>query len=483
MTTIRSRLTRRLLPALVAVLLVGGALAIASTRAFLLAEFDETLRVRAQSLIALVEYEQGELDVEVSEELGSSFDLPAGRDAFQVWLPSGEVLTRSPSLGTSDLPRHPVAEDGQEIYDLERGGGRSARALAVAFRPRSSEEVVDGRIVHVDAPGTGPPLQLVVALDRRDLDSALGSFARGIVVTGAVLLIAVLVTVATGLRRGLAPLTDLAAEVQTIDASTLDRRLALAGQPDELAGIRAKLNELLERLEAAFDRERRFSSGAAHELRTPIAELRVLTEVALKWPEGRTEAESTRDLREAHAIACQMEDLVGALLAIARNGRSAAGTDLEPIELAPLVASALAGVASSAASRSLRIASEVPAGIVVRSSRPALMALLRNLAANAVEHAPAGTRVDVSVRADDGAAEVRFTNEDATLTESDLPRLFEPFWRKDESRTDSRHSGLGLAVGETLARSIGATLAARLEPPGHVTFTLTVERKMSSSGR
>jgi signal transduction histidine kinase len=171
-----------------------------------------------------------------------------------------------------------------------------------------------------------------------------------------------------GVRRGLTPLSALAAEVDAIDEASLDRRLAIEGQPTELVGIRRKLNELLERLQMAFDRERRFSSGAAHELRTPIAELRALTEVALKWPAG-PDPERTKDLSEAHAIACRMEEVVGALLAIARDGHVDELSAREDLEVRPIVEAAVASAAAIAEVKRVDVAIDVPAGLVVRSKR------------------------------------------------------------------------------------------------------------------
>lgn len=474
MISIRRSLTRFLLVTLVALMLIGGVVAFYSTRAFLLTEFDSNLIVRARALIALVEYEEGRFEFEFSDDLLSDFDSTFGSDSFEIWLGTGEVLTRSHSLHGGDLPRRPVPEGVEEIYDLELPGGHPGRALAVAFMPRSSEDVKDGHIVHPSEPWSGPHLQMVLALNRRALDEAVGSFARGIVLMEVLLLIAVLILVQAAIRRGLSPLDELATEVDAIDEASLDRRLHLNGQPTELVGVRTKLNELLERLQMAFDRERRFSSGAAHELRTPISELRTLTEVALKWPEGRSDSERTKDLSDAHAIACQMDEVVSALLVIARNGQEEEGRAPEELAVGPILESAIEGLATLASSKRIELSIDAPDGLAVRSSRVVLQALLRNLADNAVEYAPAGSRVLLSARAEQKTVVIAITNEDSTLTEADLPHLFEPFWRKDESRTDSRHSGLGLAVCETLARAIEAPLSVRLEPAGHVTFTLAV---------
>ena len=476
MISLRQRLTRNLLPTLCGLLVLGGVMGYCATRAFLVDEFDSSLRVRSRALVALVEFEQGRFQVESSEELSPDFDSLAGYDAYEFRLGNGEILARSRSLQNGDLPAKTVLEGQEEIFDLPLRGDRPGRALAVAFRPQTAETVEDGQIVHAAEPWTGAPVQLVLAQDRHELDAALGSFGRGIVLMEAVLLVLVAVIVRLGVGRGLAPISALAAEVDAIDEASLGRRLAVEGQPSELVGIRRKLNELLERLQMAFDRERRFSSGAAHELRTPIAELRALTEVALKWPAG-SDPERTNDLAEAHAIACRMEDVVGALLAIARNGHAEESAAHEDVELRPLVDAAVASVRPIAEEKRLEVAIEVPGGFVVRSKRVPLQTLVRNLVENAVAYAPEGSRVRVAARAEGDLAAISVTNEDRTLAEEDLPHVFEPFWRKDDSRTDARHSGLGLAVCETLARAIDASIRVRLDPPGHVTFTIALARE------
>lgn len=476
MISLRRRLTRSLLVTLSALMLAGGVVAYCATRAFLIAEFDSSLRVRAGSVVALVEFEQGRFQFESSDELAADFDSPAGYGAYEIRLASGDVLARSRSLQQGDLPARAVPEGGEEIFDLPLRGDHPGRAIAIAFRPEAAEVVEGGQIVHAQEPWTDPPLQLVLAQDRQDLDAALGSFGRGIALTEVVLLVLVAVLVRIGVRRGLTPLSALAAEVDAIDEASLDRRLAIEGQPTELVGVRRKLNELLERLQMAFDRERRFSSGAAHELRTPIAELRALTEVALKWPAG-PDHERTKDLSEAHAIACRMEEVVGALLAIARDGHVEERSAREDLEVRPIVEAAVASAAAIAEVKRVEVAIDVPAGLLVRSKRVPLQTLLRNLVENAFEYAPPSSRVLVSARADGSFALISVTNEDATLAEADLSHVFEPFWRKDDSRTDARHSGLGLAVCETLARAIDASIRVALDPPGHVTFTLALARE------
>ena len=153
---------------------------------------------------------------------------------------------------------------------------------------------------------------LVVASDRDDLDEALAALALALLGCGAALLAVTIVIVPRLLRRELAPLNELAERAAHVNADSLATRFPSDGLPGELAPISGRLNDLLARLEQAFERERQFGADLAHELRTPIAELRSLAEVALKWPDAR---EATTD-RETLAIALQMEGIVTRLLAL-----------------------------------------------------------------------------------------------------------------------------------------------------------------------
>src|ERR1700683_4484395 len=135
-------------------------------------------------------------------------------------------------------------------------------------------------------------------------------------------------------RRGLRPLRQLGTEADGIDAGSLDHRFSREELPRELVPIAQQFNSLLERIDEAFVRERRFTSDAAHELRTPIAELRRLAEVALKWPD-RSEAE--RNYRDVWEVAEHMESLVATLLAIARCRAGTAAVSLQPVDLTGVV--------------------------------------------------------------------------------------------------------------------------------------------------
>ena len=229
--------------------------------------------------------------------------------------------------------------------------------------------------------------------------------------------------------------------------------------PAELRPIAERLNDLLARLDEAFQRERRVTADIAHELRTPIAELRALAEVGLKWPEEAA-------FQDAFQIAQRMETLVTGLLALARHESGKQPVGREPVALANLVDKVWQPIAERARGRQLDVAIEVTGDW---QTDPILLRLIvGNLLANAVEYAP--NRGKIRVVGNDSLLEISNSTDD--LTREDLPHLFERFWRKDVSRTDAGHSGLGLTLARAATAALGLELTAEMPEAGMLRLSL-----------
>jgi two-component system sensor histidine kinase QseC len=276
----------------------------------------------------------------------------------------------------------------------------------------------------------------------------------------AMLTCAALLAVAV-IRRTLQPLAQLADGVSSIDATALGSRFPTDGLPTELRPISERLNELLARLESAFERERAFSANAAHELRTPVAELRTLAEVALKWPESN--AETLQAFGDARAIAEQMEGIVTGLATIARCESGAEPVHRESVALAPLLQKAWRPFATQAASKGQTLRLDVPESAVVDSDPALLEIIFANLFSNAVEHAPAGGEISVSTATIDGTMILQVANAATDLTAADVAHVFDRFWRKSAARTSQNRTGLGLSICHALAGLLRASLRAELE--------------------
>ncbi|MEI7911334.1 MAG: ATP-binding protein [Verrucomicrobiota bacterium] len=459
MKTIRQQLTRKLILTL-GLLIAAASLAVyGCARTALLAQFDAALRAKAQAITLLTEQKGGRLKLENSSEDMRGFEA-GGRDYFQLWQSEAVPAEHSRSLQDAQLPLRHGARDAALVWNLTLPNGQTGRAAGLRFRPPQSPDRRSPR----------PPADafLVVASECRDLNHTLLTLQLVLAGGGLLLLAATILLVPRVLRHELAPLRQLADEAARIDASSLSARFPIAGMPGELLPITARLNELLARLEDSFERERCFSSDVAHEFRTPVAELRSMAELAIKLPDARA-ADADH---ETLAIALQLESMLLNLLALARGEQGQLPVKLQPVALAPLVREVCDRFKPNAAARQLTFNCRADPAAQVDTDPGLLRSILTNLVENAVDYAPRGSVVDVDACVHDQRLSVCVANPVENLTASDLPHLFERFWRKDAARSADGHTGLGLALARVFAQSLGCQLSAHLATPTRLAVTL-----------
>jgi signal transduction histidine kinase len=461
--SIQRHLTIRLVLTVLTLAAASGALLYLSARAQLTAEFDRTLMTHARMVAGVVKND-GEGGVEFNAAEASADDSADGPNAifFEIWRGDGSLLARSPSLRGRDLPREQLTAGKPRYRNVHLAAEDRGRAVQMTFTPAPEED--DERAKHKGrASKAAPDGTIVLARSRRDLDSTLRVLASSLLLAAAALAIGTAVAVAATVRRGLRPLHRLGREADAIGAAaSLNHRFSSSKLPKELQPIYDRLNKLLERLEETFARERRFTSDVAHELRTPIAELRSLAEVALKWPDNATAEQNYRDTLGA---ASRMQSLVNSLLAIARCEAGVASSNASPVLLDEVLQDVWKPRAAAASARQLHADWDIHPGAVVRSDRVMLEALMENLVSNAVDYTPAGGRIAFRISIDSGGTTLAITNTCKGLELADLPHLAEPFWRKDAARTGGLHCGLGLSLVAAYARAIGARLDLNLPAP------------------
>lgn len=445
MNSLRRQLTRTLLRVLS--LLLGLALVAIYLVVWreLLGAWDLALQARAGAVSAVVEYREGRYEFEFSDDLLARYGRAKPRNYFQLWDSAGAALARSPSLRDADLPvlRRRQA-DRPEYWNLTTPNGRSARAICTTFVPETPGQPPSAK--------NTPTVTLVVAVDREDLDETLAGLLAAVCGCGALLFAAVWFLVPLVLRRGLVPLDRLAADVARIEVQSLASPLAVVDLPAELRPVGDRLNELLVRLGSSFERERRFSADLAHELRTPLAELRSLAECALKWPESREPATD----REVLEIAQQMEALVTRMLALARGENGQLAATIVPVDVAAVVTATWRSFAARAAEHGLHVEiSLAPASVL---ADPVLLrGILGNLFDNAVAYAPrdATLRITGACVGEGRGYRLRIANPAGDLKAEDVARLFERFWRKEAARSGGgEHVGLGLSLAQMFAAAM-----------------------------
>jgi two-component system heavy metal sensor histidine kinase CusS len=457
MTSLGRTLRRRLLAALFLALAICGAGISLSVRQHLTAQYDAGLSSKARFLGSLVKEEAGEgVEVDVDDAPMPEFNRGPTAEYYQVWFEANgalNVLARSPSLGGRDLP------SPESVADVTLPDGRRGRAVTlripVRFQPKRG------------LPGYTPRgprhARVVVARQRTSLDEAENGVFWALGLAGLVLMLGVPLAVGQAVTHSLRPLGRLGDEVANIDARSLGQRFSTADVPAELAPIVARLNALLERLAASFERERRFSADVAHELRTPLAELRATAEVALRFPEGNPHPPGV--MEDVLGATTQLERLVEALFTLARCESGGQVLALERVNLGQALEDAWSPFAERAAAKRLKITGPSATGVEVTADPVLLGSVLANLFANALEYTPVEGEITSSVAPrESGGIELVLSNTNGDLGSGDLTRAFEPFWRKDAARSGGVHSGLGLSLVAAFARLMGATIT--LERPG-----------------
>jgi two-component system sensor histidine kinase QseC len=266
--------------------------------------------------------------------------------------------------------------------------------------------------------------------------------------------IALATALATGLalwlvRWAIATLHRAGASVALLRADRPMQRID-GDFPRELQPFVDAFNMGLHHLYTAIERERRFSRDVAHELRTPLAEIRTSAESALGDADP---AHARRSLGAVVAACARMQRGVDTLLLLARLESGQHRPAPDPLELAALVRELVAALAGMQARQSVAVRAELPASAWVQSDRGVVERIISNLLRNAIEYAPRGDEVTCRLERGGAGWLLAIANAAPGLQADDLGYLGHRFWRKQPEGATASHAGLGLALAFALARA------------------------------
>ncbi len=269
--------------------------------------------------------------------------------------------------------------------------------------------------------------------------------------------------------RTLRPLSTLTRTARALSESSLDQRIRLTGPRDEVADLADTFDDMLGRLQAAFDAERRFVANASHELRTPLAVIRTEVEVTMADP-----AADEAELRRMGEIVLEATEranrLLTSLLLLART--QARGVSVQQaVDLSDLIEPALRAVDAERAERGLSVTVDAEPAAVYGD--PALLErLVGNLVENAVRHNVPGGWIEIHTETvgDGGVLEVASAG--PVINAGTLAELFEPFRQGQRARTGHRGTGLGLSIVRAVVAAHGGTVDAAAIPGGGLRVTV-----------
>ncbi len=259
-------------------------------------------------------------------------------------------------------------------------------------------------------------------------------------------------------RQGIRPVEEMASTARRISSSNLRERIRPEGYPFELASLAATFNNMLDRLEEPFERISRFSADIAHDLRTPVNNIRGEAEVALA--RARTVEEYRDVLGSCLEEAVRLSNLIGDLLFLARAESPLALLHRERTDVAQLLARVREYYEASAADAGLSLTTACTGEPVMAAIDQALIQrALSNLVSNAVAHTPSGGSIVVTAKSNVPDLEIEVSDTGAGIPAEALPRVCDRFFRVDASRSRMfGGTGLGLAIVQSIASLHGGNV-------------------------
>ena len=405
---------------------------------YLLGEVDRGLEEEIIEVVREVRHARpDELRAELVENFGGH-----GFYVIRVTDPAGKLVFVTPT-DAPDLPSSPSSQpNGPRMIDV---AGRSPYRMIVSVvdRPDGRYDVAVGDSL---ALYHSVLRQLVVAL------AVLGPAAAAVSLFGGYWLA----------RRALAPVDRLTRAALTISATDLHRRVPQDGTKDEVGRLAAAFNSMLGRLEAAFEETRRFTADAAHELRTPLAVLRTATEVALR-ADGT--AEDFRRVMDGQLKEIgRLSRLADQLLFLCREDAGLRDERPNEVRLDLLLEDLCETLQLTAEAKSLAINCEEVSPCTITAPPDRVRRLFLNLVDNSLRYTPPGGRVDVRLTLSNAEAVVTVADDGVGIAVEHVPRVFERFYRGDESRSrETGGAGLGLAICRSVTDSLGGRISITSE--------------------
>lgn len=365
-----------------------------------------------------------------------------------------------------DLDGNPLAGDSKVPVPNIRQRSFSSPAL---FDDEYLGEPVRGAMFSVTSPMIDRVVSIVVVETTHKRTSLVRDLQIGIVLPAVVLGALTFALLGFSVRRGLQPLRDIGHEVALRDVRDL-RPLPLASVPSEAVPLIERINILLLDVQQSIALQRRFVADAAHQLRTPVAGIRVLAQELERELSTGLAADAGTGWRplvqELRSSSERLSRLIDQLLSLARSETALTmNAEHQPQNIVPLLRESTEPLVLQGLRQGRSIEMDAPDGAVVARAHPIWLGeVVNNLLDNAQRYG--GPHILLRVRAlPEGGAQVMVEDDGQGVSPQELSRIFEPFWRGE--RADLRNdggTGLGLAIAREIVERMGGTLSASTRP-------------------
>ncbi|MEO5912903.1 MAG: HAMP domain-containing sensor histidine kinase [Luteolibacter sp.] len=370
---------------------------------------------------------------------------------YQVWTRRGTLLDRS-STAPDDIPLPGGSKDLEKSASVRNG----FRELHLFTPP--------GECLLVGRATAGMEREL------RDLAWKLTGIGMAVLAFG----LAVGWWIAT---RALQPVSQISEAATRIAAGNLKERIRTSETESELGQLGSLLNNTFQRLDTAFEEQARFTSDAAHELRTPVSIILAQSQLSLGKERGAAEYRETIEISQRAAK--RMHALIESLLQLSVIDASGTERNLQSADLRDITAEQITLMGTLAAEKNMALVSDLnPAACTVNPEQ--IGQIVVNLLTNAVKFSPPGSEIKISTRIGNSSAVLTVSDNGPGIPDHHLPHLFERFYRVDASRNRATGgAGLGLAICKRIAEAHGGNLTVESHEGKGSSFTLTIPHKES----
>ncbi len=415
------------------------------------AAFDRSLQDEASALAAKVDW----------SDRGPLLDLSRQTLELLTW----DRADRN-SFAMVDIDGNALAGDAEVPVPLDRA---ASFAQPVLFDATMAGEPVRGAVFSVTSPMIDRRVSIIVVETKRKRGALMRDVQLAIVGPTLALGALTFLLIGWGVRRGLKPLRELGAQVAVREVHDW-RPLPLQDVPAEAVPMVERINTLLQDMQASLALQRRFVADAAHQLRTPVAGIRVLAQelerelaahLAMSGEQGWRPL-----LSELSHSSERLSRLISQLLSLASSETALTmNAEHRPQDIVPLLREATEPLVLQGLRQGRSIELDAPADPVVARAHPVWLGeVVNNLLDNAQRYG--GPHIVMRVKAlAGGGAEVSVEDDGPGVKPADLPRLFEPFWRGERAdlRSDGG-TGLGLAIAREIVERLGGQLSAATRP-------------------
>lgn len=428
----------------------------AIVRATVVSNVDKDLAQEAKRHLLEIQVVNGSVqfaDKEEWEEL-EHHEISVNPMFIQIMDQKNRIVDRSPNLKGQKLVFDPTAPSSRHFTTHLRN--RQVRQLQL---PIIRKEVIYGHLLA--AVSLEPSLMVIDKL-------------RNVLLISYPIILFGLFFVSRYLAgRSILPVISMRDTTDRISRYNLNERVPLPANQDELHGLSTSINQLLQRIEDAMQRERQFTSDASHELRTPLSVLRGTLEVLIRKP--RTQQEYEAKVKESLEEIDRLTEIMEQLLSLARSEDHLKLENGSKVSLADLVQSVLALHAKEANEKEIELDFQSALNGSVPVDQENVQLILHNLVGNAIKYSKPRSVVNIRLEQKDGITYCEVKDEGIGIKEEDLPKIFSPFFRSEAlQHREISGNGLGLAIAQRAAHAIGAEITVSSTQGKGSTFTLVL---------